>query len=754
MKVGSSFRGNLDSDSMVEGTHYRFLQEYGHSFESVEAHEVVTSGANVSGETEPEHLVSAAVSAGFFRVLGVVPARGRAFTEEEDRPNGPCAVVLTDGLWRRRYGADPSTVGRSITLNDESCLVTGILPPSFRFDQNAEIFTSLRFPAVPESGHYYYMLARLNPGVTVEQARLEMPALFSRFKVAHGNLVDDGETGFQVKPYLDSIVGDARPSLWVLQGAVGLVLLMACANVANLLLLRGSGRTREMAVRAALGADRGRLARQLITESMLLACLGGGLGLLIAHWGISVLRSMAPDSLPRAADISFDLPVAGFALFLSGFTVLIFGLVPALQASRVDVTTSLKALSGRTSAEIGRARSRVLLVGTEVALSTILLTGAVLLMRSFVALRDVSPGFDPTSVLTFRISPLPRYSTTPALWDFEHQVLRQLSALPAVDTVASAICLPLQIGPDMPAAVLGQRQSTALGPVYRTVSPDYFRALRIPIIRGRSFADTDTADATPVIIINDSFAQQMFIGRDPLGEHIQLGIGLGAEYADPPRVIVGVVGNVRETSLDQPAQITVFIPRAQVPSSLTAPINRLVGTSWVVRTKIPPAQLAGDVRRTILTIDPQQPISNVSTMEQMLSTGVRHQRFTLLLMIIFAALGILIAAVGIYGVVSYGVTQRTHEIGIRIALGERTGNVLRMIIENGLKIALIGIGIGTVASLMMVRLLSGLLFGVRPTDPVTFVAVAFLLLVVVLLACYFPARRATKVDPVVALRHE
>jgi putative ABC transport system permease protein len=349
---------------------------------------------------------------------------------------------------------------------------------------------------------------------------------------------------------------------------------------------------------------------------------------------------------------------------------------------------------------------------------------------------------------------LPRYSTTPALWEFEHRVLRQLSALPAVDTVASAICLPLQIGPNMPAAVLGQRQPSALGPVYRTVSPDYFRALKIPLIGGRSFADTDTADATPVIIINNSFAQQMFTGRDPLGEHIQLGIGLGAEYADPPRVIVGIAGDVRETSLDQPAQITVFIPRAQVPSSLTAPINRLVGTSWVVRTKISPAQLVGAVRRTILTIDPQQPISNVSTMEQMLSTGVEHQRFTLLLMTIFAALGILIAAVGIYGVISYGVTQRTHEIGIRMALGERKGNVLRTVIENAMKIALIGIGIGTVASLMMVRLLSGLLFGVRPTDPVTFVAVAFLLLVVALLACYFPARRATKVDPVVALRHE
>jgi predicted permease len=663
-------------------------------------------------------------------------------------------VVLTNGLWRRRYAGDPAIVGHTVALNEQSCLITGILPASFRFDQNSEIFIPIRVPAVPERGHYYYMLARLKPGVTLDQARAEMPTLFSRFKAAHGDLVDDGETGIGVKPYLDSFIGDVRPSLWVLLGAVDLVLLLACANVANLLSLRATGRTKEMAVRAALGAGRRRLARQLITEGLLLACAGGGFGFLLAHWGILMLRGVAPGSLPRSADISIDWPVAGFTFFLSAFTVLAFGLAPALQASRVDVDTSLKAASGRGSADAGRARTRALLVSTEVALSAVLLTGAVLLMRSFIALRDVALGFDPTNVLTFQISPSPRYSTTPRLWEFEHHVLEQLSALPAVETAASAICMPLEIGPEMPSAVLGRPQPTLFSPVYRPVSPNYFRALKIPIIQGRPFADTDASDATPVIIINDSVARQLFMGRDPLGEHIQLGVGLGAEYADPPRLVVGVAGDVRETSLDQPAHITVFIPRAQVPSSLTATINRLVGTSWAVRTKIPPAELASAVRRTILTIDRQEPISNVSSMEEKMSAAVERQRFTLLLMILFAALGILLAAVGIYGVISYSVAQRTHEIGIRMALGERRGHMLGMVIGSGMKLACIGVGIGIVVSLMLTRLLSSLLFSTRPTDLLTFAVVPLLLLAVALVACYIPARRAARVDPMAALRYE
>jgi putative ABC transport system permease protein len=755
VKVGSAYRGSPYSGEVIRGAQYRFLQEHDRSFESVEIHDVVTSGVNISGGTEPEHLVSAAVSAGFFRVLGVAPVLGRAFTDEEDRPGGPCAVVLTDGLWRRRYTGDTAIVGRTIALNDESCLVTGVLPPSFRFDQNAELFMPIHISAAPRDlGHYYFMLARLKPGVTPDQARTEMPAIFASFKATYADLVDSDETGIQLKSYLEWMVGDVRPSLWVLLGAVGLVLLISCSNVANLLLSRAVGRTKEMAIRAALGAGRRRLAQQLIMESALLACAGGGFGLLMAHWGISALRRIAPSGLPRAADISLDLRVVGFAIFLSAFTVLVFGLVPMLQASRVDVNASLKAANGRTSAGVGRVRTRKSLVAAEVAFSFMLLTGAVLLLRSFVALITVPRGFDPTSVLTFRMAPSPRYSTTPRMWDFERQVLERLDAIPGVDKAASATCLPLENGPDMPSSVLGRSQSADFNPSYRSVSPDYFRSLEIPILRGRSFTDSDTSDSTAVIMINDSVARQIFKDRDPLGEHIQLGVGLGAEYADPPRVIVGVAGDVRESSLDHPARITVFIPRAQVPSGLTGVINRLAGMSWVVRTKIPPAQLNEAVRRTILAIDPQQPISDVRTMEQMMSTSVERHRFTLLLMTLFATLGVLLAAVGIYGVISYIFAQRTYEIGIRTALGAQRGDILKMVIGNGLEPALIGLAIGIACALALTRFFSSVLFEVGPTDPVTFLAVTFLMLGVTLLACYVPARRATRVDPVIALRYE
>jgi len=618
--VGSTYQGVPYSGTIIAGPHYRFLEEYSRSFESVEAHDVVTSGVNVSGGAVPEHLVSATVSAGFFRVLGVAPALGRYFTEEEDRPDGPCAVILTDGLWHRRYAGDPGIVGRNIALNEQSCLVTAVLPPNFSFDQSPDVFMSARIPPVTwDLGHSYFMLARLKPDVTINQARSEMETLFARFKNAHGDLVDNQETGIELKPYLDSIVGEVRPSLWALFGAVGFVLLIACANVANLLLSRAASRTREMAVRAALGAARRRLIRQLVTESALLAVTGGGLGLLMTGFGISALHRLAPSSLPRAADISLDLRVVGFAFLLSVFTVLVFGLAPALYVSSVDINASLQGASDRTSANASSARTSRLLIGAEVALSIILLAGAALLIRSFVALRGVAPGFDPTSVLTFKMSPLPRYSTTPLLWEFERQVLERIRALPGVDSAAVSICLPLELGPDMPAEILGQSHPTPLNPHYRTISPDYFRSLKIPIIRGRSFTDSDTSNSTPAIIINESIARSFFKDRDPLGEHLRLGVGLGAGYAERPRVIVGVAGDVRESSLDQPAGWTIFIPRAQVPSSLTADINRLVGTSWAVRTELPPAQLAEAVRRTVLGIDPLQAISNIRTMEQMMS---------------------------------------------------------------------------------------------------------------------------------------
>jgi len=756
VKVSSAYRGSV-FQTVIAGPQYRFLRESSRSFESVEAHDVITSGVNVSGNPQPEHLVSAAVSADFFRVLGVAPLLGRTFTEAEDRPGGPCAVLLTYGLWRRRYAGDPAIVGRNLTLNAQTCLVTGVLPPTFSFDQSAEIFMPVRIPPVTrDPGHSYFMLARLRPGVTIDQARAEMPAIFARFKAAHGDLVARNETGIELQPYLDSIVGDVRPSLWLLFGAVGLLLLIACANVANLLLSRAANRTSEMAVRAALGAGRRRLTRQLITESALLAFAGGGFGLLMAYEGISALRGLAPGSLPRAADISLDPRVAGFAFFLSLLTVVAFGLLPALHTTGVDIHASLLAASGRTTSDTRSARARALLIAAEVALSVMLLAGAALLMRSLIALRGVPPGFDPANVLTFKMSPSPHYATTLLLQGFELQVLDRLRALPGVDSAAVAICLPLELGPDMPTEILGQSQPALLikSPHYRTVSPDYFRTLGISLIRGRPFSDSDTADSAPVIIINASMARRSFQDRDPLGAHLQLGGGLGAEYADPPRVIVGVVGDVRESSLDKPADWTEFIPRAQVPTTMTADVNRLVGASWAIRTTIPPEQLADAVRRAVLAVDPQQPISAVRTMQDAMSQTLERQRFTVFLTTLFAALGVLLAAVGIYGVISYTVAQRTHEIGIRMALGAKRLDILKMMIRKGFHPVLMGVVVGLAAALALARFLSSVLYGVRPRDPLTFAAVAAALMAVALLACYIPARRATKVDPMVALRHE
>jgi putative ABC transport system permease protein len=755
VKVGSAYKGVPYSGAVIDGPHYQFLRQYSRTFESVEANDVITSGVNVSGSPESEHLVSAAVSAGFFRVLDVEPAMGHAFTEEEDRPGGPCAVVLTNGLWRLRYAGDPLVVGRSITVNEQSCLVTGVLPRNFSFDGSPDILMPTRIPPTTRDvGHSYSMLARLKPGATLDQARAEMQSLFTQFKTSHGDLVDQAETGISVEPYLDSIVGDVRPSLWLLFGAVSLLLLIACANVASLLLSRAATRASEIAIRSALGAGRRRLTRQLVTESAVLAFVGAGLGLLLARWGISALRSVAPSGVPRATDISSDLRVAVFAFLLAGLTVVVFGLVPALRASRVDINMLLQTTSDRAGVDAGRVKARNLLIGAEIALSVVLLAGAVLLMRSFVVLRSVDPGFDPTNVLTFKMSPSPRYSTTTLLWDFERRVLVRFDALPGVDTAAVAICLPLQMGPDIPTEIVGQPQTSALNPHYRTVSPDYFRSLKIPIVLGRPFTDADVSDSTPVIIINEAMARSSFRNHNPLGEHLQLGVGLGAQYADPPRIIVGVAGDVRESSLDQPARETVFIPRSQVPTALTADINRLAGASWAIKGSIPPTQLANAVRQTVLAIDPQQPISAIRTMKEAMSSTIERQQFTAVLMILFAAFGVVLAAVGTYGVVSCTVAQRTHEIGIRRAVGAKGRDVVTLILLEALRPALVGAIFGIAGALVLSRVLASELYDVSPRDPLTLASVAVSLIVVTLVASYIPARRATTVDPMVALRHE
>lgn len=753
VRVATIYREGIDY-GVIGGAQYRFVQEQSHSFEAVAASDVGPAAVNLSGGSEPEQVSSAFVSAEFFRVLGVIPTLGRGFTEEEDSPGGACVSVLTDGLWRRRYNGDPAIVGGTINVNGESCPVVGVLPPSFRFHLNAEIFQPIRIAHVPrDQGHYYGVLARLKPKVTLDQARSELQTLFPRFKAAHIDLVDEGEVGFQAGRYQDAIVGDVRAGLWILLGAVFLLLLIACVNVANLLVARAVVRTKEMAVRAALGASRLRLAQQLITESVVLASAGGVCGLFVAFVGIPTFLHFSPSGLPRASDISVDLRVVAFALLLSAVTVLVCGVAPAMLSSRVDVTVALKATGSHTTTG-GGPIARSFLIGTEVALCVVLLTGAMLLMRSFVELVRVAPGFNSDHVLAFKMSIPARYSTTSHMWEFERQVSARLKVLPGVDAVASAICLPLELGPDMPSAVLGLSPPAIVNPAWRPVSPDYFRVLEIPLVRGRPFADSDTLKSQRVAIINTSFARQVFPGRDPIGQQLQLGAGLGADYAEPPRVIVGVVGDVRETSLEKFAQITVFTPRAQIPNAQTALINRLLPMSWAVRTRVPPTQLAAPIRSTVLSVDPQQPVASMRTMEQALSTAVDRQRFTVLLMTIFASLALVMAAVGVYGVVSYQVHRRERELGIRMALGASPRSLVHLVTAREIVPIAAGIATGMLASLALARFIRSLLFETSPRDPATLAVSALMLGALACFGCYLPARRASLVDPIHILRDE
>ena len=592
VEVSSRYQGGPDYH-VIRGAQYRFLQEQSNSIESLALNDLALSAVNLSGGREPEQVAAAFVSADFFRVLGVAPVIGRSFTSKEDSPSGVCAAIITTASGGQDTTATASILRSPIALNGEPCSVVGILPPSFRFHLNAKMFMPLRVPAVPRDlGHYYGLLARLKPGVTLVQARAELTTLFSQFKSTHLDLIDDGEIGFEAGQYQDAVLGDVHPALWLLSVTVFLLLLIACVNVAHLQIARSAARTREMAVRSALGAGRLRLARQLVAESCLLALAGAVCGLLLAYIGVPLLLHLSNSGLPRATDISVNLTVVAFAILMSVLTALLFGVVPALSASRVDVNIALKAGSHcATPHRSGYLVGRDILIGTEVALSLILLTGAALLMRSFVALERIDPGFNARNVLTFKMSIPPRYSTTSRMWDFEREILTRLEALPGVVTAASATSLPLEAGPDMPGILLGQSRPVAINPAYRPVSPDYFHVLGIPIVRGRSFSESDASKSLPVAIINAALARQAFADRDPIGQKLQLGAGLSSEYSDAPRIIVGVVGDVRETAISIPASTTVFIPRAQIPDTLTLAMNRVLPMSWAVQTRIPPGSL-------------------------------------------------------------------------------------------------------------------------------------------------------------------
>jgi len=708
-----------------------------------------TASLNLTGDGEPERLAAVEATANMFPALGVAPTVGRVFTAEEDRPGGEPVVVLSHGLWQRRFGADPKIVGRMLALEGEQRRVIGVMPPNFQFQDEADVWTPL---AMNESEHLrrerqaiVRVVGRLKPGATVERAQAELNLIARRVEQTNPKQTQGARV--IVLPLDEKIVGNLRQALWVMLGAVAFVSLIACANVANLLLARSSGRASEMAIRAALGAGRLRLIRQLLIESLMLSSLGGGLGLLIAAAGVKALTAISPDDLARVKESGIDGGALGFTLMVSVLTGVIAGLIPALQSSSVNLNEALK--EGRRNAAggapVSARRTLATLVIVEVALTVALLTGAGLLMKSFLRLRAVEPGYDPKNLLT-AVIPLNNWKYpggSPQQMNFYRELLSRIESLPVAQSAAISNSLPLTPKylryrltiEGRPAVPDSERPVVEIS----DVSKDYFRAMGVRLLAGRWFTEQDGERAPEVAVINETLARTYFPGEDPIGKRL----GSGSRAA----TIIGVVADMKRFGLDADARPEVYrhcFQRSAVLSHM----------KLVVRTSGDPLDLVPAVREAALAVDPDQPIYNVMTMEQRLSHSIASRRFQALLFGIFATVALVIAAVGIYGVLSYATSQRSHEIGVRIALGAQPLDVLMMILRQGIVVTLTGLAVGLAASLALTRVMKGLLFNVSATDPATFATIALLLAVVALSACYIPARRATKVDPNVALRHE
>jgi putative ABC transport system permease protein len=711
-----------------------------------------SGGANLTGGTEPERIQVAEVSADFFAVLGVGPMLGRTFLPEEDRDGATPSIVISHGLWQRRFGSDPSIVGKPLLLDGASFTVIGVMPASFSYPERpsqpieawAPVGLNAGQPSFIRRGNHPGLtaIARLKPGVTFDQARANMEAVARSLAQQYPD--SNEETTITATTLNEELTGDVRPALLVLLAGVAFVLLIACTNVANLLLARATARQKEIAIRTALGASRLRVVRQLLTESILLSLLGGALGLLLALWGVDLLLAVSPGDIPRLNDAGIDSHVLVFSFAISLLTGLIFGLVPALQASKLDLTDTLKEGGRGLSGSLQRNRVRSLLVVSELALALVLLVGAGLMIKSFVRLQRVDPGFRPEHVLVARIPlPTPKYEEPSRQIAFFQQVMERVKALPGVQVAGIGSSPPLSAGSWQSGAGIEGRVMKDFLIDINIVSPDYLRALGIPLERGRAFTDQDTDAAVPVVLIDQDLADRYFAGEDPIGKRM----GFDRDKNGKPiwREIVGVVGHVKNYGLDAESRVQIYVPYLQVPDS---------SMSLIVRAEGDPGQLAPEIRREIIATDKDQPVAYLRTMDDFLSKSVAQPRFNMLLLAIFAGVALLLAAVGIYGVIAYSVVQRTHEIGIRMALGAGRRDILSLVVRQGMTLALIGIAIGLVAAFMLTRVMASLLFNVSATDPLTFIGVSVLLSLVALLAIYIPARRAMRVDPMEALRYE
>ncbi len=703
-------------------------------------------GLNISGVGDPERAPAALASKEFLPALGIKPIVGRNFLPEEDRPGGPPAVMIGNALWQRRFHSDPAAVGRTLTVDSIPRTVVGVVPHELGEMVHADLWLPTAInPNNPErQNHNYGIVARLKPGVTVEQARAEMTVIAGRLERAYP--ATNTGWGITLFPMAEMFTGRIRQVLLILLGAVGLLLLIACANLANLLLARAATREKEVAIRGALGAGRGRIVRQLATESLVLALAGGALGLLLATYGVRLMRSVVPDMFPMLQHMSVDLPVLAFTLGISIATGLLFGLVPAWRSSHTDLNTTLKEAAGRSESAGGSHRIRGFLLASEVALAVLLSVSAGLLLRSFARVMEVDPGVRTADVLTMNLSlPMAKYDTPLKRATFYKDLMERLETLPGVRSTGAVMFLPLRVS--ILSFRIGVNGFTIQGrpPVpadqrpladYRLATPGYFNTMGIALRQGRLFDQHDDLAARRVALVNEAMVRKHFAHENPLGQHIVMGT---------PAEIVGVVADAKLYGLDAPVEPAIYVPHMQHPGE---------SMGVAVRTAVDPATMASAVRREILKLDSEQPISDVRTMEKVLSDSLMLRRASMLMLSVFALLALTLATVGIYGLTAYSVSRRTHEIGLRAALGASQLQILRLVVGRGLVTSVIGAAIGVAAAFMLTRGLSGMLYGVTATDPLVFAGVPLLLIAVSVVASYVPARKATKIDPLVALRYE
>lgn len=711
---------------------------------------------NLTGDGEPERVEANGVTASFFPLLGVRPALGRTFLDEEDKPGANRVVIIDYNLWQQRYGGQPNIIGRGLALNGEKYEVVGVMPKGFQF-MNSKVgiwvpiaFTSEQLQS--RGRHYLRVVARVKQGVTLAQADAQVRSIYQRI------VQDNPETADRLagyaKPMRDELAGDVRRPLLVLLVAVGFVLLIACANIANLLLSRAASRRREMAVRAALGASRLRILRQLLIESLLLAVVGSALGLLLATWSFAFLQRLIPDGLVHSTKLRIDLPVLGFTLLVTLLTAVIFGIAPAFQASRIDLNEALKQGGGRSGLNAGGNRLRSTLVVVEVALALVLLVGAGLLIQTFFKLQDQYSSLQAESVLTMRtVLPRTKYKEHAQRANFLKQVLDRVKTLPGVVAAGYSTSVPLEWkGGTNGFAVEGRSiEQAQLGGLsydanHRQISTDYFKAMGIPLQQGRTFNDGDNEQSIYVAIINETMARQYWPGENPVGKRIKLGDPADPEL--PWTTIVGIAGDVRQMGVDEPVKPEMYFPYQQSIEPFYTPRD------LVIRTSVDPLSLVAAARNEIHQVDPDQPISNVRTMAQVLGEETSSRRLGMTLLTVFAGLALLLATLGIYGVLAYFVVQHTQEIGVRMALGAQRSDILKLVLKKGMALALLGVAIGLIGAFALTRLMASLLYGVGSADPLTYASIAILLTVVAFLACYLPARRATKVDPMTALVYE